>query len=129
MNISMFEVILYVRSQQISRDFYSTVLGKEPSLDVLGMTEFTITENLKLGLMPENSIAAILTPKAPHPSTGRGIPRSEIYVYTDNIEDKYKKAIEAGAKEISRIKLRSWGDRAGYLADPDGHIIAFAEKS
>ena len=129
MNIEMFEVILYVKNQQISREFYIKVLGVEPTLDVPGMTEFTIAENLKLGLMPEDSIAGILTTKAPHPATGSGIPRCELYVYTDDIEKKYKKAVEAGAKEISPIELRNWGDRAGYLADPDGHIIAFAEKS
>lgn len=129
MNIEMFEVILYVKNQQISREFYTKVLGMEPTLNVPGMTEFTIAENLKLGLMPEDSIAVILTPKAPHPATGSGIPRCELYVYTDDIEKKYKKAVEAGAKEISPIELRNWGDRAGYLADPDGHIIAFAEKS
>ncbi len=129
MNIEMFEVILYVKNQQISREFYTKVLGMEPTLNVPGMTEFTIAENLKLGLMPEDSIAGILTPKAPHPATGSGIPRCELYVYTDDIEKKYKKAVEAGAKEIRPIELRNWGDRAGYLADPDGHIIAFAEKS
>ena len=128
MNIEIFEVILYVRDQQTSREFYSAVLGAAPTLDVPGMTEFTIADNLKLGLMPEDSIASILTPKAPHPATGSGIPRCELYIYTDNIEEKYKKAIKAGAKEISRIELRNWGDRAGYLADPDGHIIAFAAK-
>lgn len=128
MNIKLFEVILYVRGQQKSRDFYSAVLGAEPTLDVPGMTEFTVADNLKLGLMPEDSIAAILTPKTPHPASGSGIPRCELYIYTDNIEEKFEKAIKTGAKEISRIELRSWGDKAGYLADPDGHIIAFAEK-
>ena len=124
-----FEIILYVADQQKSRDFYSAVLQLKPTLDVPGMTEFTIAENLKLGLMPEDSIASILSPEVPHPATGSGIPRCELYVYTDDIEKKFNKAIEAGVKEISPIELRSWGDKAGYLADPDGHIIAFAEKS
>lgn len=129
MNIEMFEVILYVKHQQTSTDFYSKVLGSEPTLNVPGMTEFTIAENLKLGLMPEDSIAKIITPKTPHPSTASGTPRCELYIYTDNIEDKFKRAIAAGAKEISGIEKRGWGDNAGYLADPDGHIIAFAEKA
>ena len=39
MNIEMFEVILYVKNQQISREFYTKVLGMEPTLNVPGMTE------------------------------------------------------------------------------------------
>lgn len=123
-----YEIILYVANQQKSRDFYSTILQKKPSLDVPGMTEFTLTENLKLGLMPENGIAKILLNKTPHPNTGNGIPRCELYILLDNIEEIFKVAIKEGAKEISPIQDRDWGDSVGYLADVDGHIIAFAKK-
>jgi uncharacterized glyoxalase superfamily protein PhnB len=39
-----------------------------------------------------------------------------------------ERGILAGAQLVSEIQHRDWGDRAGYLADPDGHIIAFADK-
>jgi catechol 2,3-dioxygenase-like lactoylglutathione lyase family enzyme len=45
--------ILYVADQKRSRDFYRNILGIEPSLDVPGMTEFPLTDNASLGLMPE----------------------------------------------------------------------------
>lgn len=93
------------------------------------MTEFTLTENLKLGLMPENGIAKILFNKTPHPGTGNGIPRCELYIVIDNLEEKFELAKNAGAKEISNIQDRNWGDRVGYLADFDGHIIALAHKN
>lgn len=54
MNINKAQVILYVAHQIRSRDFYAAVLGTEPVLDVPGMTEFELTDDLKLGLMPEN---------------------------------------------------------------------------
>lgn len=128
MNISKFEIILYVADQQKSRDFYSIILGKQPDLDVPGMIEFNLADNLKLGLMPENGIAKILSDKTPHPSTGNGIPSCELYLHTDNIEESFERAKKAGAKEISKIQVRDWGDTVGYLADFDGHILAFATR-
>ena len=29
-----------------------------------------------------------------------------------------------GAKIISSLQKRDWGDEVGYKADPDGHVIA-----
>lgn len=120
--------IIYVSNQEASRDFYEKILNKKPVLDVPGMTEFQINENTKLGLMPEKGIEKILTDKTPKPESGNGIPRNELYVYTDNPEEKYRNAINSGAKSISEPQNRDWGDIAGYVSDPDGHIIAFAKR-
>ncbi|WP_202924459.1 VOC family protein [Flavobacterium phycosphaerae] len=49
-----------------------------------------------------------------------------MYLYIENIA--FDNAIQSGAKLISPISDRDWGDRACYFADLDGHIIAFAEK-
>ncbi|MBU0765983.1 MAG: VOC family protein [Bacteroidetes bacterium] len=124
----MFEIILYISDQNRSKDFYSKVLGTEPVLDVPGMTEFKLADNLKLGLMPENGIAKILSDRTPHPSSGNGIPRCELYLLCVDVEKDYLTALKAGAKEISPVQSRDWGDIAGYVSDPDGHIVAFAQK-
>lgn len=129
MEFPRYEIILYVADQQKSRDFYSAILQKQPTLDVQGMTEFNLCEGLKLGLMPEKGIAKILLDKTPHPETGNGIPRCELYILSDNIEEPYNRAIAAGAKEVSKIQDRDWGDSVGYVADFDGHIIAFARHT
>ena len=123
------EFILYVRDQSVSKEFYSKVLSLEPSLDVPGMTEFTLSENCKLGLMPEDGIATILADATPHPNIGSGIPRCELYLTVENPDLYITKAINAGALEISPICERNWGDSAGYVSDPDGHIIAFASRT
>lgn len=125
--ITAFEIILYCKDQEKSKEFYSKVLAKEPTLHVPGMTEFLLAENLKLGLMPENGIAKILGDKTPHPFSGNGIPRCELYLVVDEIENIFQRAVEAGAKIISEIAPRDWGDNVGYLMDIDGHIIAVAQ--
>ena len=129
MQIQKFEFILYVSDQQKSRDFYQILLDQKPILDVPGMTEFTINEFVKIGLMPNEGIAKIITPKLPHPTSGNGIPRCELYLQVENIETLFELAKKAGAIEISPIALRDWGDYVGYLSDFDGHVIALASKS
>ena len=126
--ISNIETILYVNNQQASTEFYTKLFRKMPDLNVPGMTEFKLTETFKLGLMPNNSIARILSDKTPHPFQGHGIPRCELYFYVDDIEQGFEHALQTGAKLISPAEERDWGDCVCYFSDPDGHIIAFAQK-
>ncbi len=119
--------IIYVANQQKSKYFYQHLLKQTSVLDVPGMTEFAINENTKIGIMPETGIAKILGKETLHPSTGNGIPRSEIYLYVEKPMEYYLRAIEAGAKAISPLQKRDWGDEVAYCADLDGHILAFAK--
>ncbi len=122
------EIILYVANQERSKIFYEQLLGLKPVLDVPGMTEFALSDTCKLGLMPEQSIAKILLPKTPHPASGNGIPRCELYLYVDNIDEYYSTAKQMNATIIDEASVRDWGDKACYFADPDGHIVAFAQR-
>jgi uncharacterized glyoxalase superfamily protein PhnB len=127
-HIKFIEIILYVNDQEASCKFYQNIFRKQADLNVPGMTEFNLSDNCKIGLMPNKGIAKILMDKTPHPDSGDGIPRCELYLYVDNIQLEYENAIKSGAKLISPIIDRDWGDKVCYFADPDGHIIAFAEK-
>jgi len=126
MKLNQIEIILYVANQNISKEFYSKLFQTEPSLNVPGMTEFDLFENVILGLMPENGIAKILTPNLPHPKKGNGVPRCELYIKMDNVKSYFDRAIQLGGKLVSPIQKRDWGDVVGYVADLDGHVIAFA---
>ena len=120
--------ILYVANQARSKEFYQKALALEPSLDVPGMTEFELGDGCKLGLMPEKGIATILGDAVPDPASGSGIPRCELYLNVDDPQQYYDRAVSNGAKPVSALQLRDWGDEAAYVADPDGHIIAFARR-
>jgi len=97
-------------------------------LNVPGMTEFKLAENRKLDLMPNKGIVKKLSDTTPHPDQGNEIPRCELYFYVENIELEFDNATKIGAKLISEIEHRDWGNRVCYFSDIDGHIIAFAEK-
>lgn len=122
-------LILYVQDQARSAEFYSRVFDCEPTLNVPGMTEFPLSESCVLGLMPEAGIKRLLGDRLPDPAHGSGIPRAEIYLLVENASFYHRRAIEAGAAELSPLADRDWGDCVAYSLDPDGHVLAFAEKS
>ncbi|MEQ1875568.1 MAG: VOC family protein [Bdellovibrionia bacterium] len=121
-------VILYVKDQMRSRDFYSRVLQLSPILDVPGMTEFAILDHCVLGLMPEKGIKRLLGDKLPDPESAQGIPRAELYLLVNDPQKYQSRALEFGATELSPLAKRNWGDEVAYSLDPDGHVIAFASS-
>ncbi len=128
MEIKHFEFILYVSNQEQSKLFYQILFNQEPTLNVPGMTEFTLNDYTKIGLMPNDGIAKIVSPTLPHPENGNGIPRCELYLTIENLEEHFSRLLNAGGLLISPISSRDWGDTVGYLADFDGHVIALASK-
>ena len=118
--------ILYVADQQRSTEFYSTVLGFPPTLDVPGMTEFSLGNDTILGLMPEDGIVRLLGENISHPNSAGGAPRCEVYLIVEDPSAFHARSLTAGAKEVSPLALRDWGHFAAYSLDPDGHVLAFA---
>ena len=128
-HIQHIEIILYVKDQQKSTLFYEQLFRKSADLNVPGMSEFVLNDFCKLGLMPNDGIAKIITPSLPHPNLGNGIPRCELYFIVENLEEEYENVKKLNTTIISEIEPRTWGDTAFYFSDLDGHVIAFAEKT
>ncbi|MFZ2491743.1 MAG: VOC family protein [Thermoanaerobaculia bacterium] len=118
--------ILYVADQARAARFYSSVLAKQPRLDVPGMTEFELTNGAILGLMPEAGIRRLLGDALPDPAGARGTPRAELYLVVDDPARFLDRALAAGATPLSPLIPRDWGHVAGYCLDPDAHVLAFA---
>ncbi len=125
--VSKTHFILYVHDQAVSRAFYETVLGQQPALDVPGMTEFIIRPDTVIGLMPEQGIARLLSLEVG--AFARGSIRGEIYLIVASPEVYHQRARAAGARELSALALRDWGDRVAYSLDSDGYILAFADHN
>jgi catechol 2,3-dioxygenase-like lactoylglutathione lyase family enzyme len=120
--------ILYVKDQDASSRFYASVLDRQPTLHVAGMTEFTLSDGCKLGLMPSTGIKRLL-PEMPDPGLADGVPRAEVYLTVPDPAGFHQRALEAGAVELSRLSRRPWGDIVAYSMDPDGHVLAFARPA
>ena len=123
--MSTVHLILYVAGQARSSAFYRQALDRTPRLDVPGMTEFELGGGAVLGLMPVTGIRQLLGPKLPDPSASE-TPRAELYLRVADPEAAHARALAAGGRELSPVRPRNWGDRAGYVLDPDQHVLAFA---
>jgi uncharacterized protein len=125
--IQAVHLILYVRDQRASADFYAAVLGGAPVLDVPGMTEFRLSADAVLGLMPASGARRLLGPSSPDPTRAGDAPRAELYLVVRDPGAYHTRALARGARELSPLLPRDWGHRAAYALDPDGHVLAFAE--
>ncbi len=118
------QFILYVTDQATARDFYRHVLAAEPVLDVPGMTEFDLG-GATLGLMPGADIEALLDGQV---RAGDG-QRCELYLRRGDAAAVLARAADGGGRLLDGLRERSWGERVGYLLDPDGHVLALAEAA
>ena len=92
------------------------------------MTTFRLAEGHELGLMPADGIHKLFRGEVDHPfDTERMNPRTEIYLQVDDLDAWILRCDTAGARVISPLAHRNWGDRVIYYADPDLNIIALAQ--
>jgi uncharacterized glyoxalase superfamily protein PhnB len=49
------------------------------------------------------------------------------YVYVENVDAAWKRAVDAGAKPTMPLQDMFWGDRTGRLEDPFGHAWNLAQ--
>ncbi len=122
--MSAAEFILYVADQAKARDFYRHVLAAEPVLDVPGMTEFDLG-GATLGLMPGADMEALL----PGQIRAGADQRCELYLRRGDAAAALARAVNNGGRLLDGLRDRSWGERVGYLLDPDGHVVALAEAA
>lgn len=54
------------------------------------------------------------------PETLGGSPVS-FYIYLENVDEAYKKALDVGAKSGMDVQDMFWGDRVGLVLDPFGY--------
>ena len=50
----------------------------------------------------------------------------QIFMYVEDVDAVFKRAVDAGAKPLRQPKDEFWGDRYGQLADPFGHLWSIA---
>lgn len=112
---------LTIEGAAAALDFYETVLGA--------------TERMRMP-MPDGSVAhaeiqignsVVMIGEAnlpmdtdPSPTALGGSPVS-LFVYVENVDDVFRRAIAAGARAVSDPEDHFYGDRVGTFDDPYGH--------
>jgi PhnB protein len=101
-------------------EFYKKALGAEEIMRFPGPDGKLIHAEIRVGdsvimlgdEMPEQG--------ARSPKSYGGTPVS-FFVYRENVDAEWKRAVDAGAKEVMPLQDMFWGDRTGCLEDPFGH--------
>jgi len=117
--------VLIVNNGDEAIEFYKKGFGVKERYRMKGPDGRVAHAELKLG-----DSVFMLSDEYPEmechsPKTIGGSPVS-MYVYVDDVDSVFNKAISAGAKALDPVKDQFWGDRHGRLEDPFGHLWSIA---
>jgi PhnB protein len=116
---------LYIRGAAKALDFYKRAFGAREEMRMeapggkIGHAEIAIGKAhiMLADEMPEMGIRS--------PDTLGGTSFS-MFVYVEDVDSFFKRAVEAGATELRPVADQFYGDRMGFLKDPFGHQWGFA---
>jgi len=106
-------------------DFYSKVFGASERMRLPG-------EDGKIGHAELQLDDAVIMLADEHPEMGILSPKSiggtpvTISVYVEDVDDTFKRALDAGATARREPENQFYGDRAGQFEDPFGHRWSIA---
>jgi PhnB protein len=112
---------LVIKGAGAAIDYYKKVFGATERMrmpapgGMIGHAELTIAGSVIM-LADEFPQMGFRGPKA----VG-GTPVS-LMLYVPNVDEVFKRAVDAGAKELRPVANQFYGDRMGTLEDPFGHV-------
>ena len=106
-------------------DFYAKAFGAEELYRMEGPGGSVMHAEIRIGdsvmmLSDENPEQGAIAP-----STLGGSP-VHILLYVEDVDAGYRRAVDAGAKEVMPPTDMFWGDRFGKFTDPFGHNWSMA---
>lgn len=111
---------IVVRNAPQAIEFYKKALGAEERMRMLGPNGKVMHAELKIG----DSIIFVTDEM---PEMGCTSPQSlgghtgSLYLYLDDVDTAFQRAIDAGGKASMPVADMFWGDRFGSFTDPYGH--------
>jgi PhnB protein len=111
---------LSFKDAKAAMEFYKKAFGAEQKDVCMGPDGKVMHAEMKLGTsmfmmndeFPEMGCLS--------PETLKGCPVA-MYVYVENVDQFFEKAVKEGAKETMPVGDMFWGDRMGQLMDPFGY--------
>jgi PhnB protein len=117
--------VLIVKNGDAAIEFYKKGFGAEERRCMKSPDGRVAHAELKLGdslFMLSDEYPEM---KCHSPNSIGGSPVS-MYVYVEDVDALFDKAVSAGAKVLDPVKDQFWGDRHGRLEDPFGHLWSIA---
>ncbi|HEY3013025.1 MAG TPA: VOC family protein [Gemmatimonadales bacterium] len=117
---------IVVRDAPRALEFYRKAFGADETLRMPGPdgrimhAEFRIGDSVMMLCDEMPDMAA----KSPEAYGGSPV---GFYVYVEDVDAAWKRAVDAGAKPTMPLQDMFWGDRTGRLEDPFGHVWNLAQ--
>jgi catechol 2,3-dioxygenase-like lactoylglutathione lyase family enzyme len=118
-------VIFAVQDLPQAVQFYHAAFGWPQMVDEPVYAEFALPDGQRLGLYERHAFSRN-TGQVPAPARAGDLTGTELYFYVDHIEQAVARLERAGARLLSGLTRREWGDEAAYFADLDGHVLVVA---
>ena len=123
MDLRNFSAAIFVKDINLSRNFYTKVLGLEVDIDMgkniifkCGLTTWEINERHVIpALLGKDRISGKSS-------------RFELYFETEDIEEFYHQLRSTGIRFLHEIHEEPWGQRTIRFFDPDDHLIEVGES-
>ena len=106
-------------------DFYKSVFGATEVMRMAGPDGKIGHAELKIGdshIFISDEIPGMNAAPTPGVKNACGI-----FVYLENVDAAFKRAVDAGAKVEMPLENQFWGDRYGKIIDPFGHNWGLAQ--
>jgi PhnB protein len=112
-------------------DFYKNAFGAKEMYRMMAPDGRLVHAALKIG----DTIVMLGDECAPHPGHEENCPHApsslkgtsvNFFLYVDDVDAVFKKAVSSGAKAAMPIENMFWGDRMGMIKDPSGHFWSIA---
>ena len=117
--------ILAVEDLTRAKKFYAEAFGWPLQVDTPVYAEFALPAGMRFGVYERVGFGRN-TGQLPAKTPPGEINPTEIYFHVDDLASAIERLKSAGARELSPLAARSWGDDAAYFADPDGNVLVVA---
>lgn len=117
--------ILAVEDVAESLAFYRCAFDIAPTVATPVYVEFTLPGGQRVGLYDREGFGRN-TGQAPAGIPPGELAPTELYFYCDDLEQALERIQRAGARALSPLAPREWGDEAAYFADPSGNVVVLA---
>ncbi len=117
--------ILAVERLAESVAFYRAAFPWPPAVETPVYVELALPGGQRLGLYEREAFGRN-TGQAPARVPAGALSATELYFYADDVEAAAAALVVAGARCLSPLAPRAWGDEAAYFADPSGNVLVVA---
>jgi PhnB protein len=106
-------------------EFYKSVFGATEIMRMPGPGGIIMHAELRIGdsvIFVNDEVPGIAVAPAPD-----GTPSSYLFLYTEDVDAVYNRAVSMGSKVAMPLENMFWGDRYGKVLDPFGHQWGVAQ--